>query len=49
MNAAKNDTSLEGGSCIDNGEKSMRFHFLEYIVPNDEKSDAFITISCMDC
>ena len=48
MNAAKIDTSLEDGSCIKSDEKSMRLHFVDCIVLDDEKSDAFIAISCIE-
>ena len=48
MNAAENDTSLEDGSCIETGEKSMHLHFVDCIVLDDEKSDAFIAISCIE-
>ena len=48
MNAAKNDTSLEDGSCIETGEKSMHLHFVDCIVLDDEESDAFIAISCIE-
>ncbi|KAL5489384.1 hypothetical protein EMCRGX_G018473 [Ephydatia muelleri] len=48
MNAAKIDTSLEDGSCIESDEKSMHLHFVDCIVLDDEKSDAFIAISCIE-
>ena len=41
-------TSLEDGSCIETGEKSMHLHFVDCIVLDDEKSDAFIAISCIE-
>ena len=48
MNATENDTSLEDGSCIETGEKSICLHFVDCIVLDDEKSDAFIAISCIE-
>ena len=48
MNAAKNDTSLEDGSCIETGEKSMRPQIMDCIVYIDERSVVFIAISCLE-
>ena len=48
MNAAKNDASLDDDSCIETGEKSMCLHCVDCIVLDDEKSDAFIVLSCIE-
>ena len=43
MNAAKNDTSLEDGSWIQTGKKSMRSQIMDCIVYDDERSDDFMS------